>query len=255
VDIAGSVALVTGADIGIGASFCCTLLQGGAAKVYAGAGDTSKVRMAGVVPVQLDVTSDVDIKAAAEQCGDVTLLVNNAGIWTDTAALADDAIERTREEFETNVLGPLSTSRAFAPILGANGGGAIVNVLSVLSWLTMPGTAAYCASKAASWSLTNSLREELLDQGTQVLALHVGYVDSDKSAHIDAPTSGPDGVAIQMLDGIESGAHEVLADDFTRHVRSLLSGDLVGLYPALAWSPRRDAEPLSGTLVRSRTSC
>lgn len=233
-DIAGSVALVTGANRGIGASFCRALLERGAAKVYAGARDTSKVRMRGVEPVQLDVTSDVDIKAAAEQCGDVTLLVNNAGIGTDTAALADDAIERTREEFETNVFGVLSTSRAFAPILGANGGGAIVNVLSATSWVCLPGTAAYCASKAAAWSLTNSLRLELLAQRTQVLALHVGYVDTDKTAHIDAPKSSPDDVANQTLDGLESGAHEVLADDISRLIRSFLSGDLAGMYPALA---------------------
>lgn len=233
-DIAGSVALVTGANRGIGASFCRALLDRGAAKVYAGVRDTSKVRIGGGEPVQLDVTSDVDIKAAAEQCGDVTLLVNNAGIGTDTAALADDAIERTREEFETNVFGLLATSRAFAPILGANGGGAIVNVLSAKSWVSTPDTAAYCASKAAAWSLTNSLRLELLVQRTQVLGLHVGYVDTDKTAHIDAPKSSPDDVVTQTLAGLESGAHEVLADDISRLFRACLSGDLAEMYPVLA---------------------
>jgi NAD(P)-dependent dehydrogenase (short-subunit alcohol dehydrogenase family) len=232
-DIEGSVALVTGANRGIGASFCRALLERGAATVYAGARDTSRVRMDGVEPVQLDVTSDVDIRAAAERCGDVTLLVNNAGIGTDTAALADDAIEKTREEFETNVFGLLSTSQAFAPILGANGGGAIVNVLSASSWVSLPGTAAYCASKAASWSLTNSLRLELHAQRTQVLALHMGYVDTDKTAHITAPKMSPDDVANQALTGLESGAHEVLADDISRLLRACLSSDVTEMYPVL----------------------
>jgi NAD(P)-dependent dehydrogenase (short-subunit alcohol dehydrogenase family) len=224
---------VTGANRGIGASFCRALLERGAAKVYAGARDTSKVRMDGVVPIQLDVTSEVDIKAAAELCQDVTLLVNNAGIGTDTAALADDAMEKSHEEFETNVFGLLATSRAFAPILGANGGGAIVNVLSASSWVSLPGVAVYCASKAAAWSLTNSLRLELLAQRTQVLALHMGYVDTDKTAHIDAPKMSPDDVANQTLTGLESGAHEVLADDISRLFRACLSGDVTEMYPVL----------------------
>ena len=158
----------------------------------------------GVVPVQLDVTSATDIAAAAASCGDVTLLVNNAGIGTGTAALADDALDAARREFETNVFGPLALSHAFAPVLAANGGGAIVNVLSVLSWLSMPATAIYCASKAAGWSLTNSLRQELAAQHTQVLGLYVGYMDTDMTAGITAPKSDPVAVADQTLDGVES---------------------------------------------------
>jgi NAD(P)-dependent dehydrogenase (short-subunit alcohol dehydrogenase family) len=232
--IDGSVALVTGANRGFGAAICRALLERGAATVYAGARDPSTVATHGVVPVQLDVNSPTDIAAAAERCGDVTLLVNNAGITTGTAALAHDAIEMARLEFDTNVLGPLAMSRAFAPVLATNGGGAIINVLSVLSWFAMPGTAIYCASKAASWSLTNSLRQELLEQHTQVLALHVGFMDTDMTAGTDAPKSSPDDVAAQAINGLESGAHEVLADDISRHVRAGLSGELTALYPALA---------------------
>jgi NAD(P)-dependent dehydrogenase (short-subunit alcohol dehydrogenase family) len=233
-DIKGSVALVTGANRGLGAAFCRVLLDQGATKVYAGARDPATVASEGVVPVRLDITSEADIAAVAERCGDITLLVNNAGITTGTAALADDALEMARREFETNVLGPLAMSRALAPALSTNGGGAIINVLSVLSWFSMPGTAMYCASKAASWSLTNSLRQELLAQRTQVLALHVGFMDTDMTAGIDAPKSSPDDVAAQALDGIDAGAHEVLADDVSRMVRAGLSADLTALYPALA---------------------
>ncbi len=154
-DITGSVALVTGANRGLGKSLCASLLERGASKVYAGARDISSVTMDGVEPILLDITSPADIEAAALRCGDVTLLVNNAGIGTGTSALADNAAEMAQREFDTNVLGPLAMSRAFAPILGANGGGAIVNVLSVLAWFSAPGSALYCAAKAASWSLTN----------------------------------------------------------------------------------------------------
>jgi NAD(P)-dependent dehydrogenase (short-subunit alcohol dehydrogenase family) len=231
--IEGSVALVTGANRGLGAAFCRTLLDRGASKVYAGARDVGTLAHDGVIPLQLDVTSAADVAAAADRCGDVTLLVNNAGIGTGTSVLADDALDSARLEFETNVFGPLALNRAFAPALATNGGGAIVNVLSVLSWVSRPQTAIYCASKAAGWSLTNALRQELLGQHTQVLGLYVGYMDTDMTADIDAPKSDPVTVADLTLDGIEAGAHEVLADDISRHVRNALSGDLAALYPRL----------------------
>jgi NAD(P)-dependent dehydrogenase (short-subunit alcohol dehydrogenase family) len=232
-DVAGSVALVTGANRGLGKSLCAALLTRGATKVYAGARDPSSVRMDGVEAIQLDITSADDIAAAAARCGDVTLLVNNAGIGTGTSALSADAIEMAQREFDTNVLGPLAMCRAFAPILGANGGGAIVNVLSVLAWLSAPRSALYCAAKAASWSLTNAIRQELHGQGTQVLALHVGFMDTDMTAGLDVPKSSPDDVAAQVMDGLEAGDFEVLADDVSRRVRAGLSGDLAVLYPAL----------------------
>jgi NAD(P)-dependent dehydrogenase (short-subunit alcohol dehydrogenase family) len=233
VDVAGSVALVTGANRGLGAAFCRALLERGASKVYAGARHPDTVQVPGVIPVRLDITSPADVAAAVGRCGDTTLLVNNAGILTGTSVLADDALEGGRREFETNVFGTLSMSNAFAPALGANGGGAIINVLSVLSWLSVPGGALYCASKSASWSLTNALRLELLGQGTQVVALHVGYMDTDMTAAIDAPKVSPDDVAAQALSGVEAGAFEVLADDTSRYVRGALSAELTALYPSL----------------------
>jgi NAD(P)-dependent dehydrogenase (short-subunit alcohol dehydrogenase family) len=233
-NIEGSVALVTGANRGLGDAFTRALLERGATKVYAGARDPGSVAaLDRVEPLRLDVTSADDIAAAVERCGDVTLLVNNAGIGSATPLLADGVLDVARHEFETNVLAPLALTKAFAPALAANGGGAIVNVLSVLSWLAMPQTAVYCASKAAAWSFTNALRQELAGQGTQVLGLHVAYMDTDMAASVDGPKADPFDVALQTLDGIEGGAHEVLADDTSRFVRSLLSGDLTELYPAL----------------------
>lgn len=202
-----------------------------------GASHPSSVSTHGVEPIRLDITSAGDIDAAARQCGDVTLLVNNAGIGTGTAALADNAAEMAKQEFDTNVLGPLAMTHAFAPILAANGGGAIVNVLSVLAWFASPRSALYCAAKSASWSLTNSTRLELLEQGTQVVAVHVGFMDTDMTAGLDVPKSSPADVAMRIIDGVEAGDLEVLADEPSRRVRAALSGDLTLLYPALGAQP------------------
>lgn len=233
-EISGSVALVTGANRGLGAAFCRALLEAGALKVYGGARDIDAVDVPGVIPVRLDITSPIDVAAAAAKCGDVNLLINNAGILTGTGAFSDDAIEAGRREFETNVFGPLAMTRAFAPILASNSGGALVNVLSVLAWLSNPGAALYCASKSASWSLTNAIRQELQSQNTHVMALHVGLMETDMAARLRGSKSSPDDVVAQTLAGLRAGAFEVLADDVSKRVRSGLSSDLSVLYPSLA---------------------
>ncbi len=232
-NIEGSIALVTGANRGLGASFCRELLEQGAAKVYAGARDPDTVDTDGVTPIRLDITDHGEVAAAAEACGDVTLLINNAGITTSTSALADDAMQQFRRELDTNVFGTLAMTRAFVPALQSNGSAAIVNVLSVLSWLSMPGTALYCAAKAASWSLTNSLRQELTPRDIHVLALHVGLMDTDMTAGLDVAKSSPDDVARQTLAGLRAGDFEVLADAASRRVHDALSGDLTSLYPSI----------------------
>jgi NAD(P)-dependent dehydrogenase (short-subunit alcohol dehydrogenase family) len=216
------------------AAFAELLVERGAAKVYAGARDPSTVRASGVVPIRLDVTSDADVTAAAAACGDATVLVNNAGIATTTGALAPNAIDAGMGEMATNVWGLLALTRAFVPVLGANGGGAVVNVLSVLSWLSSPLAATYCASKAAAWSVTNALRMELAPQGTLVVGVHAGFIDTDMTAGIDAPKLAPVEVAATALDAVETGAFEVLADDISRHVRSSLGDELAAMYPELA---------------------
>lgn len=233
-DVSGSVALVTGGNRGFGAALCTALLERGAAKVYAGVRDPGTVTTPGVEPVRLDITSPDDIASAAARCGDVSLLINNAGIGTGTSTLAEDALENLRLELDTNVIGPLAVSRAFAPVLAANGGGAMVNVLSVLAWFAAPQSALYCAAKSASWSLTNSLRLELAPQGTQVVGVHVGFMDTDMIAGLDVPKSSPANIARIVLDAVQAGDLEVLADDSSRRVKAALSGDLTLLYPALA---------------------
>ncbi|MDT0346451.1 SDR family oxidoreductase [Streptomyces litchfieldiae] len=230
-----SVALVTGANRGLGAAIAHALLERGAATVYAGVRDPATVvTRPGLVPVRLDVTDPATVAAAAERCGDVTLLVNNAGIAPFGSTLSPTATDDARAAMETNYFGPLALSRAFAPVLARNGGGTLVNVLSVLSWLSFPTTGAYSASKAAAWALTNALRLELLDRGTRVVGVHAGYIDTDMAAGVTEPKSSPEDVAAQILDAIEADRDEVLADAVSQAVRAGLAGELTALYPQLA---------------------
>ncbi|MGW3635339.1 SDR family oxidoreductase [Streptomyces sp. NPDC005122] len=228
--IEGSVALVTGGSRGIGRALVQGLYERGAKKVYATARDPRTVTHPDAVPLALEVTDPASVAAAVEQAQDVTLLINNAGASVN-ANFLDSPVEDVRREFETNFYGPLLVTRAFVPVIERNGGGHILNVHSVLSWIGLLGS--YSASKAAFWSQTNSLRLDLKPRGIEVTGLHVGYVDTDMAAHVDSPKSSPDAVAAQALDGIESGAFEVLADDLTRQVKAQLSDDIAVMYPQL----------------------
>lgn len=235
-EIEGSVAFVTGANRGLGRAFARLLLEHGAEKVYGGARDPGTVKDDGVIPVQLDVTSMSDITAAAQRCADATIVVNNAGISTGTRVLAADALDAGRREMDTNVFGTLAMSQAFAPVLAANGGGALVNVLSVVSWLSLPTSAMYSASKAAAWSLTNSLRVALQEQHTLVVGVHCGFLETDMAAAVDAPKLAPEVVVEQTIEAIRLGRHEVLADELSRGVKAGLAGDVSSLYPSVAAS-------------------
>lgn len=219
-NIKGSVALVTGANRGLGLAYAKALLAAGASKVYAGARDPSSVTLPGVVPVKLDVTRPEDIAAAAAQCSDVNLVINNAGIIAPDPLLSAAGGDSLRRVMETNLYGILGVSQAFAPVLRTNGGGALVNMLSALSWASLPGTSAYSVSKAAAWALTNGLRNELREQGTLVVGVHAGYIDTDMVKSVDAPKTRPEDIAQATLDGIEAGAPEVLADDTARRVKA-----------------------------------
>jgi NAD(P)-dependent dehydrogenase (short-subunit alcohol dehydrogenase family) len=223
--VAGSIALVTGANRGLGLAFARALLERGAAKVYAAARNLEAVTLKGVVPLKLDVTSDEDAVAAARAAGDVNLLVNNAGIARPGGFLADGAVEAAREQFEVNFVGPLRMTRAFAPVLAQNGGGAIINVLSIASWMNGPMLATYGASKSAAWALTNGLRMELAEHGTQVVGLHAGFIDTDLARDIDAPKSSPVEIVRTTLDALERGEGQVLADEITRQAHRGLSAD------------------------------
>jgi NAD(P)-dependent dehydrogenase (short-subunit alcohol dehydrogenase family) len=215
-----AVVLVTGANRGIGAEFVAQLRERGAAKIYAAS--RHPVAMDGVEPIQLDITDPLQIHAAAAAVGDVQVLINNAGISTGTSVVSGDVAD-IRREMDTNFFGPLLMTQAFAPILKANGGGAILNVVSALSWFTAPGAGAYAASKAAAWSLTDSTRLELAGQGTHVVGVHMGLVDTDMAAGVDAPKISPTTLAAAGLDAIESGLDEVLADDWAKLVKSGLT--------------------------------
>jgi NAD(P)-dependent dehydrogenase (short-subunit alcohol dehydrogenase family) len=229
----GSVALVTGANRGVGRAFARALLERGAGTVYAGARDPATVTDPDVVPIRLDVTDPADVAAAAEYCGDLTLLVNNAGVSRGSSLLGAPTLDDARAEMETNFFGTLAVSRAFAPALGRNGGGALVNMLSVLSFVSFPQIGSYGASKSAAWSLTNAIRLELQSQGTLVVGVHAGYVDTDMAARVTQPKISPQDVAAQTLDAVEAGRHEVLVDSTSRDVRAALGADLTALYPQL----------------------
>jgi NAD(P)-dependent dehydrogenase (short-subunit alcohol dehydrogenase family) len=221
--IADSVVLVTGANRGLGLAFAREALARGARRVHAAARDPGTVRLPGVVPVRLDVTDLAQVERAALECGDATLVINNAGIASTGGFLADDGIAAARRQLETNFFGPLQVARAFAPVLARNGGGALLNVLSIASWINRPLLGVYGATKSATWALTNGLRHELRAQGTQVTALHMGFVDTDLTRGIDLPKSHPDDIVRRALDGLEAGAEEVLADEMTRQVKQSLS--------------------------------
>lgn len=222
-NIHGRTALVTGANRGLGLAYAKALLAAGAKKVYAGARDPASVTLAGAVPIKLDVTRAADITAAAEQCRDVDILVNNAGVIGGTPLLADVGEDALRDVLAANLHGMHALSRAFAPILKANGGGAIVNMLSALSWISMPNSGAYSVSKAAAWALTNGLRVELRAQGTLVIAVHAGYIDTDMVKSVDAPKARPEDIALAVIEAIEAGNPEVLADDTARYVKQGLN--------------------------------
>ena len=219
----GSVVLVTGANRGLGQEFARQALAAGASKVYAAARDPGKVTLAGVVHIKLDVTNADDVATVASQCGDVTLLVNNAGIARLGGVAQGDPAALLREHLETNVFGVLGLSRALAPTLGKNGGGAILNVLSVLSWVNTPALATYGVSKAAAWALTNGLRHELRAQGTLVAGLHAGFIDTDMARGFDAPKISPEDVVAQAFRALEAGEEEILVDPATRQVKQGLS--------------------------------
>ena len=215
--------LITGANRGIGLAFARDALARGARKVYAGVRDPTSLTLEGVEAIRLDVTKPDDVAAAAERLRDVTVLINNAGIASFGGFLAEGSIEAARTQLETNYFGPLRTSLAFAPVLAANGGGAILNVLSIASWISTPLLAVYGSTKSAAWSLTNGLRHELRAQRTQVLGMHMGFVDTDLTRGIDLAKSTPEAVVHEALDALERGDEEVLADDITRQVKPGLS--------------------------------
>jgi NAD(P)-dependent dehydrogenase (short-subunit alcohol dehydrogenase family) len=232
-NILGSVALVTGANRGLGLAFVHELVDRGAERVYAGARDIETVPyLPGVVPVELDVTDHDRVAALAQVLLDVDLVVNNAGISLASPVLSSGAIDSAREELEVNYFGPLAVAAAFAPVLRANGGGAVVNVLSIASFVSSGYIGTYAASKAAAWSLTNALRIEMSTQATTVVAVHTSYVDTDMVARLDVEKVAPQVVAAAALDAVQDGNPEVLIGQYTLDIKAALSRDQELIYPA-----------------------
>ncbi|RDD85254.1 SDR family oxidoreductase [Streptomyces parvulus] len=230
--IAASTALVTGANRGIGRCFVDELLARGVRKVYATARrpELIKSKDPRVTTLRLDLLDDASISDAARLAQDVTLLVNNAGIATG-AQLMTGALGDIRQDLETNFFGTLRVIRAFAPVLAANGGGGIVNVLSVASWVASEhGVGSYSVAKAAEWNMTNAVRLELRSQGTLVQGVHSGPAETDMTAPLAVPKIDPSEVARASLDGVEKNALEVVVDEPSRLAKAALSGDPEQLY-------------------------
>ncbi|GCE31188.1 short-chain dehydrogenase/reductase [Dictyobacter alpinus] len=230
-DIKGSIVLVTGGNRGLGKAFVQKLLEAGAKKVYVGSRTPIEATDPRLQPIKLDVTNEQDIAAVAEAAQDVNILINNAGIASSTSVLTEPSIQIARDIMETNYFGMLAMVRAFAPILKKNGGGTIVNVLSVLSWFTTPTTTSYAATKAAALLLTDGIRVELRSQGTQVVAVHVGFMDTDMATHVDPSRKvSPVDVATSVIEGVINGQEEVLADETSRYAKAALASDKKSFY-------------------------
>ncbi|WP_371582117.1 SDR family oxidoreductase [Streptomyces sp. NBC_01314] len=234
-DIANSVALVTGASRGLGRHFVTQLLERGATKVYATARNPESVDLPGAEVLALDITDPVSVAAVAEAASDVTLLVNNAGINTMNELVSGD-LDEIELEMDTAYYGPLRMIRAFAPILKAGGGGAIVNVLSAASWVPSEHWGAYHAAKAAAWSLTNSVRLELSGQNTLVAGVYMGPTDTDLARGLSFPfdLNDPADVVRAALDGVEANQSEVIADPLSAQVKAQLALDPATIYTPAA---------------------
>ena len=222
--ITGSTALVTGANRGLGAQFAQQLLERGARRVYATARRADSVTLPGVEVLGLDVTDPEQVAAAARLADDVDLVVNNAGVNSGATLVTGDLAD-IRHDMAVNLFGPLLMARAFAPVLAANGGGAILNVLSGASWFVAPGNTSYGVSKAAAWGLNDGLRIELAGQGTQVTSVLMGVVDTDMAAGYPGEKASPRDVVDRALDGLEAGASEVLGDDLVGAAKASLVMD------------------------------
>jgi len=224
-NVQNATILITGANRGLGAEFARQALARGARKVYAAAREPSTITAPGLAPVRLDVTDAAGVAALAKELGDVDLVINNAGIAEIGAVLDAGGLESMSRMMATNVFGLLNVSRAFAPVLARNGGGAFVNILSIASWASSPLLANYAVSKSAAWSATNGLRDAVRADGTQVLGVHVGFIDTDLTRGFEAPKLSPATVVDSVFAALEAGDSEVLVDEITRQVKRGLSAN------------------------------
>ena len=227
-NLEGKIVLVTGANGGVGSALIKALLDKGAAKVYAAARNIAAVKELAhfnaerFVALRLDITSAASVSTAAEQCLDVDLLINNAGVNRCVSLLGFAGMEAAREEMEVNFFGTLAMCRAFAPILEANGSGTIVNVCSIIGLVNLPVNGTYCASKAAGHSLLQGVRAELAPRGIRVVGVYPGPVDTKMTAGQEMPKATPGQIADAILAGLENGDEEIFPDPMSQHVHAML---------------------------------
>lgn len=230
-DLKGKNVLVTGASGGIGGALVKKLLEKGAGKIYAAARSTSAIAALAqqssgkVIAVQLDITDPASVAAAAAQCRDIDLLINNAGANSCMSLLGPAGMESAREEMEVNFFGTLAMCRAFAPVLVARGKGAIVNICSIIGLVNLPLNGTYCASKAAVHSLLQGIRAELAPKGIEVLGVYPGPVDTKMTAGQEMPKATPDQVAAAILAGVENGDEYIFPDPMSQAVYPKLLKD------------------------------
>jgi len=231
VDIQGATALVTGANRGLGRALAAELIERGAT-VWAGARNPDSVDLAGAKPISIDITDQTSVEAAARAAGDVTVLINNAGSATGADVLDGDW-QLIHDELELHYFGTLRVTRQFTPIIERNGGGAILNILSVLSWVGSLRLGGYAVAMSAEWSMTNSLRLQLAPRGISVAGLHVGFIETALARDFDGPKTSPQDVARLAIDGLAAASPEIVIDERSRAVLAALSGGVPALYPSL----------------------
>ncbi len=229
--IEGAVALVTGANRGLGQAYARALVERGARTVYAAARHPDDVVDPDVTPIKLDITSPGQVADAVRSCGELTLLINNAAEARKSPLIGAGSLDDARAQMETNYFGTLAMCQAFAPVLARNGGGALVNMCSIISFFNRPSIGAACASKAALWSITNGMRIELRSQGTLVVGVHAGFIDTRLAVGFDGPKHAPADMASQVLDAVEAGQQELLADERTRWMKASVPRDQELIYP------------------------
>ncbi len=234
-NIAGSVALVTGANGGIGSIFVQQLLELEASKIYACARDISKLNPlvaldpSRVIPVELNVVNPEAVAAVAQQCADVNILINNAGTSLNQGLIAAPNLDAARQEMELNYFGLLSMCRAFAPVLKQQGGGVIINILSLLGKINLPFSGSYSASKAAALSLTQGIRAELMAQGTLVIGVMPGTVNTELAKDWPDPKVEPTDVVKDTLQAVIDGQEDVYPGDQAKQIVNQLLSDPKGV--------------------------
>jgi short-subunit dehydrogenase len=232
--IKGSVVLITGATGAIAKALIAELKARGAARIYAAARDVSSlVASDGLIPIKMDVTNDQEVAKVVSAAGDVTLLINNAGINHNTSFMSAPDIAIAREEIEINYLAPLRVTKAFAPVLSRNKG-AVLNLLTILARVNLPFMGSYCASKAAGLSLTQGLRGELTPKGVRVAAALPGAIDTRMTAMLTIPKMTTADAAREILDGFEAGEEEIYVGEMARGLAQGLAHDPKGVERQLA---------------------